>query len=69
MSVLVMTTFPSKPDSISDPYTNNEGEHCMKPRLVYCKNCKYTVVTDMPGAKCGECKKFLITMLSRHELA
>lgn len=63
-----MTTYPSKPDNIRKPYTDSEQEYNMKPREVYCKICKYTTWTNLPGPRCGGCKSYLISVPRYPEL-
>lgn len=49
------------------PYTENTNPSNLKPRAVYCEHCKYTIITDLPGAKCGVCRMNLITIVRSDE--
>lgn len=51
-------TSPSNP-----PFTHEEHPVNLKPREVYCEKCKYTIVSDLPGARCGDCNSKLITVI------
>jgi len=44
------------------PITNYVGEHNNKPREVYCPSCHYTVVTNLPGPICSQCRSWLIVV-------
>lgn len=35
----------------------------MRPREVWCPQCKVDTISDVPGAKCEKCGEFLITIL------
>lgn len=53
------------PDFDLDPHPisewSKERGHNQKSREVYCPNCKYIVVTDLPGPKCSQCYSWMIT--------
>lgn len=68
-----MTTAPSKNESLTDnelpkPYTDSTKQYNIKPRAVQCNFCKYVIVTDLPGPRCGTCNSFLVTSLEGYEL-
>lgn len=35
----------------------------IKPREVYCENCKITIVTDKPSPTCETCGKRMLTVV------
>jgi Zn finger protein HypA/HybF involved in hydrogenase expression len=35
-------------------------------RKVYCQYCKYSIEIKLYGAKCGQCKSYLIDYLTSH---
>lgn len=35
-------------------------------RNVYCQYCKYTISTELMGARCGQCKSYLIDFVKSH---
>lgn len=50
-----------------EPYGNGTSND--KPHEVYCENCKYrTEIQGIMGAKCGQCAKYLITLIRKNEL-
>jgi hypothetical protein len=55
----------NKQNKLPDPTTDSIGEFNLKPRLVYCNLCKYEIMTSIPGPKCGQCGKYLITVSRR----
>lgn len=62
------TNFPTEKLESSElptPYSESDREHYnSKYRTVYCKLCKYTVITDLPGPRCGLCHSYLITVVN-----
>ena len=50
-------------DEVYDRPTN------LKPRKVRCMKCGFTTVTDLPGPKCSQCKRYMVTLLSDEQLA
>lgn len=47
---------------LPQPFTDSKEEFNFKPRLVKCENCKYEVMTNIPGPKCGICHSYLIVV-------
>ena len=47
------------------PYSDSTLKWNIKPRKVTCPLCKYDVITDLAGPKCGHCNSQLITVLER----
>ncbi len=58
MDIPEMTTSPSK---IKEPFSDSKKEWNIKEHAVYCKYCKYTIMTKLAGPRCGNCKAYLIT--------
>jgi hypothetical protein len=54
-----MTISPSNP-----PWTDDTVERNMKPRRLYCPICKYTIISKIPAAHCGDCNASLVTVLN-----
>lgn len=48
---------------LPEPYSNGPTTHNMKPRKVYCRYCKYELITELVGPKCGKCHSSLITVV------
>jgi hypothetical protein len=50
------------------PYSDfsQQGLRDDKQMKVYCQYCKYSIITNLHGAKCGQCKSFLISYLPSH---
>jgi hypothetical protein len=59
-------TFPS--EKMRSPYSVNDGAFTPRLREVYCSRCRYQTVTDLAGAKCGNCKSNLINVPKYPEL-
>lgn len=51
-------------NELPEPYSNEPTTHNMQSRKVYCRYCKYELVTNLPGPKCGQCHSNLITMIA-----
>lgn len=60
--------YPWLTETSSQPFTETPMPTNIKPRIVYCENCKYRITTDLPAPKCGICERFLIKILKTHEL-
>lgn len=51
------------------PYSEISQEGLNQDRAtkkVYCQYCKYTIQTNLYGAKCGQCQSFLISIVPSH---
>jgi len=49
------------------PFTELEMAHFNpKKRKVFCQYCKYAIETNLYGAKCGQCRSFLIEFVKSH---
>ena len=48
-----------------EPYSESTIGWNIKPRKVMCPVCKYEIVTDLAGPKCGHCNSQLINVLER----
>lgn len=59
------TIFPFKD---IEPFSDSTHPMNMKSRTVYCKYCRYSVNTDLPGPRCGKCKAYLINVPRYEEL-
>lgn len=58
-------TFPSKkpPPSITEPISESTLQWNIRERLVMCPMCKYNILTELAGPKCGTCNSSLITVI------
>ena len=63
----IMLIPPPNKTPNNPPYSEhpNPATTNIAPRAVYCEQCKYTIITNLPGAKCGDCRMNLITIV-RH---
>ena len=50
-------------NELPEPYTESSLECNYRYREVYCPECKYTIITNLPGPKCGKCHSNLITKI------
>ena len=48
---------------IKEPYTESTKEYYIKPILVYCESCNYTITTSLVYPKCGDCNRNLIVVV------
>ena len=48
---------------IKQPYTESLIEYNIKPTLVWCESCKYTITTNLVSPKCGDCRRNLIVVV------
>lgn len=63
-------TFPLVEEITHPPYSDYDKPTNDKPHQVYCEACQYrTIVTGLAGPRCGTCKRYLITIVQRNELA
>lgn len=55
--------------NVSETYTNvNQSGLNMKPRLMYCRYCKYQITVALAGVQCVKCNSNLITFIAHNEL-
>lgn len=50
------------------PYSTNPKEMNIKSRDLYCRTCKYTIQSELAGARCGDCDSKLVTVINRVQL-
>lgn len=58
-------TYPSKVPK-APPFSEVDANYTPRMRAVFCQYCKYTIETNLYGAKCGQCKSFLIEYCKSH---
>lgn len=59
---------PDDPNFIQ-PYTDGPKESNMKHRVIKCIPCGYTIISNLIAPKCGNCKRAMITVIYKNELA
>jgi hypothetical protein len=63
-----MTIQPTDPTFVP-PYTEGPTESNCKNRVIKCIPCGYSIVSDLMGPFCGNCKRKMITVIKSDELA
>jgi Zn finger protein HypA/HybF involved in hydrogenase expression len=58
---------PSDPEFVK-PYSPYTIEHNVKPRVIKCIPCGYSLLSDLMAPICGNCKRKMITVI-KDELA
>jgi hypothetical protein len=51
------------------PYSEGPKESNCKNRVIKCIPCGYTIISDLMGPICGNCKRKMITVIIKDELA
>lgn len=60
VGVIIAMNYPDKePKELPFTEMSQNGLN-QKNRKVFCQYCKYSIVTNLFGAQCGQCKSFLI---------